>query len=89
MTARGSIPGGNGVFTELHFLSKEQLIGVPSLNDFAVEGTLNTNKQTNLVVGCGSTLARALPYLPQSSLMATGQSLHVFVCWGKMSLLNN
>ena len=38
-TARGSIPGRNGVFTELHVLRKGQLMGVPSLNDLAVEGT--------------------------------------------------
>ena len=37
--ARGSIPGGNGVFTELHVLCKGQEMGVPSLNDLAVEGT--------------------------------------------------
>ena len=36
-TARGLIPGGNGVKTELHVLRKEQLMGVPSLNDLAVE----------------------------------------------------
>ena len=38
-TTRGSIPGGNGVFTELHVLRKGQQMGVPSLNDLAVEGT--------------------------------------------------
>ena len=38
-TARGSIPGWNGVFTELHDLRKGKNMGVPSLNDFAVEGT--------------------------------------------------
>ena len=38
-TARGSIPGGNGVFTELHVLRKGQWKGVPSLNDLAVDGT--------------------------------------------------
>ena len=38
-TARGSIPGGNGVFTKLHILRKGQEMGVPSLNDHAVEGT--------------------------------------------------
>ena len=38
-TARGSIPSGNGVFTELHVLRKGQLMGKPSLNDLAVEGT--------------------------------------------------
>ena len=35
-TARGSIPGVNGVFTELYVL---RLIGVPSLNDLAVDKT--------------------------------------------------
>ena len=34
-TARGSIPGGNGVFSKLHIFRK----GLPSLNDLAVEGT--------------------------------------------------
>ena len=38
-TARGSIPGGNGLFTELHVLPKGQYMGVPSLNDLAVERT--------------------------------------------------
>ena len=38
-TARDLIPGGNGVFTELHVLRKGQSMGVPSLNDLAVEGT--------------------------------------------------
>ena len=38
-TARGSIPGGNGFKTELHVLRKGQEIGVPSLNDLAVDGT--------------------------------------------------
>ena len=33
-----------------------------------------------LLVGCGSTFARAHPSMPQSSLMAIGQLLHVFVC---------
>ena len=37
----------------------------------------------SFVVGCGSTFARALPNMPQSYVMATGQSLHVFLCWGK------
>ena len=41
----GSIPGGNGVH-ELHVLRKGQLIGVTSLNDLAVDGTLNTINQT-------------------------------------------
>ena len=44
-TARGSIPGGNGVFTELHVLRKGQEKGVPSLNNLAVDGTLNTTNQ--------------------------------------------
>ena len=38
-TARGSNPGGNGVFTELHVLRKGQEKGVSSLNDPAVDGT--------------------------------------------------
>ena len=38
-TARGSIPGGNGVFNELHVQRKGSVNGVPSLNDIAVEGT--------------------------------------------------
>ena len=40
-----SIPGGHGVKTELHVLRKGQLMGVPSLNDFNVDGTLNTTNQ--------------------------------------------
>ena len=48
-TARGSIPGRNGLFIELHVLRKGQLMGVPSLNDLAVDGTLNTtNQPTNI-----------------------------------------
>ena len=43
----------------------------------------------SLVVGCGSTFARALPNMPRSFLIATGQPLHVFVCWGWTSHLNN
>ena len=38
-TARVSIPGGNGVFIELHVLRKGQEKGVLSLNDLAVDGT--------------------------------------------------
>ena len=38
-TARGAIPCGNGVFTELHVLRKGRYMGVPSLNDLAFEGT--------------------------------------------------
>ena len=38
-TALGSIPIGNGVKTELHFLRTGQKMGVPSLNDPAVNGT--------------------------------------------------
>ena len=38
-TARGSIPGGNSVFTKLHVLCKGQLMGVPSLYDLTVDGT--------------------------------------------------
>ena len=41
-TARSSIPGGNGVKTELHVLRKGQLMGAPSLNGLAVDRTLNT-----------------------------------------------
>ena len=37
--ARGSNPGGSGVKTELHVLRKGQWMGVPSLNDLAVDGT--------------------------------------------------
>ena len=50
-TARGSIPDGNGVKTELHVLRKGQQIGVPSLNDFAVDGMLNTTKQLSETKG--------------------------------------
>ena len=38
-TPQGSIPGGNGVKTELHILRMGQLMRVPSLNDLAVDGT--------------------------------------------------
>ena len=48
-TARGSIPGLDGVFIELHVLRKGQKMGVPSLNDLAVDGTLNTTKQPNKI----------------------------------------
>ena len=44
-TARGSIPGGYGVKTELHIFRKGQYIGVPSLNDLAIDGALNTTNQ--------------------------------------------
>ena len=37
-TARGSIPGGNGVKSELYIICKGQLMAVPSLNDLTVEG---------------------------------------------------
>ena len=37
-TSRGSIPGGNGVKTELHVLRKGHEMGLPSLNDLAVDG---------------------------------------------------
>ena len=43
-TARGSIPGDNGVLTELYVLRKGQM-GVPSLNDLVVDGTKNTTHQ--------------------------------------------
>ena len=38
-TARGSIPGGSVVKTEQRVLHKGQYMGVPSLNDLAVDGT--------------------------------------------------
>ena len=44
-TARGSIPSGNSVKTEIQVLRKGQLMGVPSLNDLAVNGMLNTTNQ--------------------------------------------
>ena len=40
-TARGSILSGNSVKTGLHVHRKGQLMGVPSLNDVAVDGTYN------------------------------------------------
>ena len=43
------IPGEDSVKTELHVLCKGQCIGVPSLNDLAVDDMLNT---TNRLVGC-------------------------------------
>ena len=46
-TAQGSNPSGNGVKTWLHLLHKGQLVGVPSLNDLAVDGTLKHNQPTN------------------------------------------
>ena len=56
-TARGLIPGRNCVFIKLHFLRKGQEMGVLSLNDIAVDGTLNqpTNQPTNHVYmfSCG------------------------------------
>ena len=36
---RGSIPGGNVVKTELYVLRKGEQMGVPSLNDLAVDWT--------------------------------------------------
>ena len=42
---QGSISGRNGVFIDLHILRKGQQMGVPSLNDLAVDGTLNTTNQ--------------------------------------------
>ena len=45
-TTRGSIHGGNGVFTELHVLRKgQEKKGVSSLNDLAVDGMLNSTKK--------------------------------------------
>ena len=38
-TARSSISSGNGVKSELHVLRKRQSMGVPSLNDLAINGT--------------------------------------------------
>ena len=38
-TARGSIPDGNGVKTEVYVLRKGQKVGVLSLNDLAIDGT--------------------------------------------------
>ena len=45
-TTKVSIPGGHNVKTELHVLRKGQLMGVLSLNDFNVDGTLNTSNTT-------------------------------------------
>ena len=39
---------GFGVKPELHVLPKGQLIGVPSINDLAVDGTLNTTNQPTI-----------------------------------------
>ena len=44
-TTKVSIPGGDSVKTELHVLRKGRLMGVPSLNNFNVDGTLNTTNQ--------------------------------------------
>ena len=41
-TTWSSIPGGDGVKIELQVLRKGQQMGVPSLNDLVVNGTLNT-----------------------------------------------
>ena len=38
-------PCGNDVKTELHVLRKGQQMWVPSLNDLATDGTLNTTHQ--------------------------------------------
>ena len=43
--ARSSIPSDYGVKTEVHVLRKEQQMGLPSLNDLAVDGTLNTTNK--------------------------------------------
>ena len=43
---QGSIPSGYGVKTKLHVLHKGQQMGVPSLNDLAVDGTIYTTNQT-------------------------------------------
>ena len=45
-TTRGSIPDGDGVNIELQVLRKGQWMGALSQNDLAVDGTLNTTKQT-------------------------------------------
>ena len=41
--------GRNGVFIELHVLCKGGSMGLPSLNDLAVDGTLNTTNQPTSV----------------------------------------
>ena len=53
-TARGSIPGGNGVKTELHVLLKGQIMGVPSLNDLTVDGTQIKHNQPTMVLHASS-----------------------------------
>ena len=45
-TAQSLIPDGYGVKNEIHVLCKGQLMRVPSLNDLAVDGTLNTTNQS-------------------------------------------
>ena len=59
-TTRGLITGEDGVKTELRVLRKGQYLGEPSLNDLAVDGTLNTTNQPfrplnpiRRVMGCG------------------------------------
>ena len=48
-TTRGSIPGGGSVKTELHVLRKGHYMGVSSLNDLVVDGTLtNQSKLANM-----------------------------------------
>ena len=47
---RGSIPSWDGVKTELHVLRKGKWMGSPSLNDLAVDGTLNTTNQLYVFV---------------------------------------
>ena len=50
-TTKVSIPGGDGVKTELHVLRKGQLMGLPSLNDLNADGTLTqpTNQPKDVV----------------------------------------
>ena len=67
-TARGSIPVGNGAFTELR---RGQQMGVTSLYGLPVEGTQNTNnvkhKQTNHLTTC--------PPPPKKEAFTSGESL--------------
>ena len=51
-TTQGSIPGGDGVKTELHVLRKGQLMVALSLIDLAIDGMLKTTDQpTNQLYG--------------------------------------
>ena len=53
-TARGSFPGGNGLFTELHVLHKGQSMGVPpiKMTSLLKGRKTQTNKQTNQFQSC-------------------------------------